>query len=179
MRDREGVRRGVRRRARGSARQSTSTKSRGGCTQVAESSQEQEAVSAVAGRRMRGKRWARRCIRRDGRGRGTSYAVERLNYRLWYASPNELGYASTNLRAYSTARTARVATIGCFHDQAQPLSLHLPPTKILTVHGLDWVPTFELDDDMLRRLRGTEPRSFEDSGTSGLRATDEGVDVDQ
>ena len=72
-----------------------------------------------------GKRGGRDSIRRDGRGRGTSCAVERLNYRLWYASPNELGYyASTNLRAYSTARTGRVATIGYFHNQAQPLSLH-------------------------------------------------------
>ena len=43
----------------------------------------------------------RSSIRRDGRGRGTSYAVERLNYCLWYASPNELGYASTNLQTYA------------------------------------------------------------------------------
>ena len=124
MRDREGIRRGVRRRARGSARQSTSTKGLGGCPQVAGSSRKQQTASAVAGGRKRGKRRGRGSIRRDGRGRGTSCALQRLNYGLWYASPNELGYASTNLRAYSTARTGRVATIGCFHDQAQPLSLH-------------------------------------------------------
>ena len=95
-----------------------------GCPQVAGSSQMKRDGDRC--RRKRGKQWGRRCIRRDGRGRGTSCAVERLNYRLWYASPNELGYASTNLRAYSTARTGRVATIGYFRDQAEPLSLQRP-----------------------------------------------------
>ena len=57
---------------------------------------ERETWIAVA---ERGKRWGRRCIRRDGRG--TSCAVERLNHHLRYASPNELGYASTNTRTYA------------------------------------------------------------------------------